>query len=110
MAAGERGEILSRGPDCCIGYTEPALTASAFDDDGWFRTGDIGTLDDDGWLSIVDRKKDVIIRGGENISALEVEEALLRMEQELAHVRENLRTRALEVEFQKAAALRKARS
>ena len=79
VATGDRGEILSRGPDCCIGYTEPALTASAFDDEGWFRTGDIGTLDDDGYLRIVDRKKDVIIRGGENVSALEVEEALLRM-------------------------------
>ncbi|HMK98683.1 MAG TPA: AMP-binding protein [Acidimicrobiales bacterium] len=78
-ATGKRGEILSRGPDCCIGYTEPALTAAAFDHEGWYATGDIGILDDDGYLSIVDRKKDVIIRGGENISALEVEEALSRM-------------------------------
>ncbi|MEU1511459.1 AMP-binding protein [Streptomyces sp. NPDC005811] len=71
------GEILTRGPDLCLGYTDPALTAAAFDEDGWYRTGDIGVVDDDGWLSITDRKADVIIRGGENISALEVEEVLL---------------------------------
>jgi non-ribosomal peptide synthetase component E (peptide arylation enzyme) len=79
VAQGERGEILSRGPDCCIGYTDPALTAAAFDAEGWFGTGDVGVLDDDGYLTIVDRKKDIIIRGGENISALEVEEVLLRI-------------------------------
>jgi acyl-CoA synthetase len=71
------GEILSRGPDLCLGYTDDALTARAFDDDGWYHTGDIGVIDDDGYLTIVDRKSDVIIRGGENISALEVEELLL---------------------------------
>jgi acyl-CoA synthetase len=71
------GEILSRGPDLCIGYTDPALTARAFDDDGWYRTGDIGVVDDDGYLTITDRAVDLIIRGGENISAVEVEEALL---------------------------------
>jgi len=79
VAAGQPGEILSRGPDCCVGYTEPALTAASFDGDGWFATGDVGVLDVDGYLTIVDRKKDVIIRGGENISALEVEEVLLRI-------------------------------
>ena len=73
----EDGEILSRGPDLCLGYTDPALTARAFDDDGWYHTGDIGVLDDDGYLTITDRKSDIIIRGGENISALEVEEILL---------------------------------
>jgi len=79
VASGERGEILSRGPDCCIGYTDPALTASNFDAEGWFATGDVGVLDEDGYLTIVDRKKDIIIRGGENISALEVEEMLMRI-------------------------------
>jgi acyl-CoA synthetase len=73
------GEILSRGPDLFIGYTDPALTAQAFDDDGWYHTGDIGVLDDDGYLTITDRKSDIIIRGGENISALEVEEILLAL-------------------------------
>ena len=79
VATEKRGEILSRGPDCCIGYTEPALTTGSFDAQGWFATGDIGVLDDDGYLTIVDRKKDVIIRGGENISALEIEEVLVRI-------------------------------
>ena len=79
VGTGERGEILSRGPDCCIGYTDPGLTASNFDAAGWFATGDIGVLDEDGYLTIVDRKKDIIIRGGENISALEVEEMLMRI-------------------------------
>ena len=71
------GEILSRGPDCFMGYVDPELTASVFDEDGWYRTGDVGVLDDDGYLSITDRVADVIIRGGENISAQEVEEVLL---------------------------------
>jgi acyl-CoA synthetase len=75
----EDGEILSRGPDLCLGYTDKALTARAFDVDGWYHTGDVGILDDDGYLTITDRKSDIIIRGGENISALEVEETLLAM-------------------------------
>ncbi|WP_329530188.1 AMP-binding protein [Streptomyces sp. NBC_01450] len=75
----EDGEILSRGPDLCLGYTDPALTERAFDGEGWYRTGDIGVIDDDGYLTITDRKADIIIRGGENISALEVEEALLAL-------------------------------
>ncbi len=79
QARAEDGEIFSRGPDLCLGYTDDELTASAFDDDGWYRTGDVGVLDDDGYLTITDRKADVIIRGGENISALEVEEVLLAM-------------------------------
>jgi acyl-CoA synthetase (AMP-forming)/AMP-acid ligase II len=74
---GGDGEIFSRGPDLCLGYTDPALTAAAFDGDGWYRTGDIGVLDEDGYLTITDRKADIIIRGGENISAMEVEEVLL---------------------------------
>lgn len=75
----DEGEILSRGPDLCLGYTDDALTAQAFDAEGWYHTGDIGQLDDDGYLTITDRKADIIIRGGENISALEVEEVLLSM-------------------------------
>jgi acyl-CoA synthetase (AMP-forming)/AMP-acid ligase II len=71
------GQIISRGPDCCIGYTDPELTAAAFDADGWYHTGDVGTVDDDGYLTITDRISDVIIRGGENISAQEVEELVL---------------------------------
>jgi acyl-CoA synthetase (AMP-forming)/AMP-acid ligase II len=79
VAPGEAGEIWSRGPDRFAGYTDPALTAVAFADDGWYRTEDVGVLDPDGWLTITDRKKDIIIRGGENVSAAEVEELLLRM-------------------------------
>jgi acyl-CoA synthetase len=76
---GAPGEILSRGPDLFLGYTDSRLTREAIDADGWFSTGDIGQADAEGYITIVDRKKDIIIRGGENISALEVEELLLRM-------------------------------
>jgi len=79
VGPGEPGEIWSKGPDCFVGYTDPTATKAAIDSDGWFGTGDIGVLDEDGYLSIVDRKKDIIIRGGENVSALEVEELILRM-------------------------------
>jgi acyl-CoA synthetase len=79
VSAGTPGEIHSRGPDCFPGYTDPVLTDESFDAEGWYATGDVGVLDDDGYLSIVDRKKDIIIRGGENISALEVEELVLRL-------------------------------
>ena len=76
---GQPGEIWSKGPDCFVGYTDPQATAEAFTSDGWFMTGDVGVLDDDGYLAITDRKKDIIIRGGENVSAQEVEEMLVRM-------------------------------
>ena len=76
---GDDGEILSRGPDLCLGYTDPELTAATFDAEGWYHTGDTGVLDDDGYLTITDRKSDIIIRGGENISAMAVEEVLLGM-------------------------------
>jgi acyl-CoA synthetase (AMP-forming)/AMP-acid ligase II len=78
---GVAGEIWSRGPDLCVGYTDPALTAAAFDDDGWYRSGDMGVLDEDGYLTITDRLKDVIIRGGENLSAAEIEEAVVQLPQ-----------------------------
>ncbi|WP_027579814.1 non-ribosomal peptide synthetase [Bradyrhizobium sp. Ai1a-2] len=77
LPAGERGEIVLRGPTICRGYyNDPEATRSAFRD-GWFRTGDLGYLDADGYLFIVGRIKDVINRGGQKISPLEVEEALL---------------------------------
>lgn len=75
------GEILSRGPDLCLGYTDPELTARVFDDEGWYHTGDIGVLDSSGCLTITDRKADVIIRGGENVGAREVEDVLDAMPQ-----------------------------
>ena len=74
------GQILSRGPDLFVGYTDADLTAGAVDGDGWYRTGDVGVVDDDGYLAITDRVSDVIIRGGENISAAEVEELLMGLD------------------------------
>ena len=79
VEVGQPGEILSRGPECFLGYTDAALTSRVFDDEGWYHTGDIGVLDPDGYLSITDRISDVIIRGGENISAAEVEEVLMTL-------------------------------
>jgi acyl-CoA synthetase (AMP-forming)/AMP-acid ligase II len=73
VGVGTAGEILSRGPDLFVGYTDPALTAKVFDG-GWYRTGDVGVLDDDGCLTITDRVSDIIIRGGLNLSAAEIEE------------------------------------
>jgi acyl-CoA synthetase (AMP-forming)/AMP-acid ligase II len=73
---GEEGEVRAKGPQVTLGYLDPALDAAAFDEDGWFRTGDLGTLDADGNLTITGRLKDVIIRKGENISAKEVEDLL----------------------------------
>jgi acyl-CoA synthetase len=74
------GQILSRGPDLFVGYTDPELNAKVFDEDGWYHTGDVGVVDSDGYLTITDRISDVIIRGGENISAQEVEEILLGLD------------------------------
>ena len=75
---GERGEVVVRGPNVMKGYYgNPDATAEA-KRGGWFRTGDIGQLDADGYLSIVDRKKDMILRGGFNVYPREIEEALLR--------------------------------
>jgi acyl-CoA synthetase (AMP-forming)/AMP-acid ligase II len=77
LPANERGEIAIRSAANISGYwRNDAATKAAFTADGFVRTGDIGYLDEDGYLFIVDRKKDIIIRGGENISAAEVEAAL----------------------------------
>jgi len=77
VAQGEVGEVCIKSSANVRGYwNKPEATAAAFTADGWFRTGDLGKLDEDGYLTIVDRKKDIIIRGGENISAVEVEEAI----------------------------------
>lgn len=76
LAAGERGLLQVRGPELCLGYLDPALNAAAFDADGWFRTGDVAVIDGDGCVRIAGRAKDVIVRGGENISAKEVEDLL----------------------------------
>ena len=76
VSAGIAGEIWSRGPDLCIGYTDGSLFDAAFDAEGWYHTGDMGVADSDGYVTITDRLKDIVIRGGENISAAEVEEAI----------------------------------
>jgi acyl-CoA synthetase (AMP-forming)/AMP-acid ligase II len=70
------GELQVKGPQVCLGYLDPALDAEGFDEDGWFRTGDLGTIDPDGYVRITGRLKDVIIRKGENISAKEIEDLL----------------------------------
>ena len=74
---GHDGEILTRGPELFTGYADPALNAAAFLPGGWFRTGDVGRVDAGGYLTVTDRLKDIIIRGGENISAKEVEDLLI---------------------------------
>ncbi len=77
VPAGTVGEVCIRSAANCRGYwNKPQATAEAFPGGGWFRSGDLGYLDEDGYLFIVDRKKDIIIRGGENISCQEVESAL----------------------------------
>ena len=76
LPVGERGEIVMRGPKVFKGYwRNPEATAAAFAG-GWFHTGDIGVRDDDGYLYIVDRLKDMIVSGGENIASSEVERVL----------------------------------
>ena len=76
VPVGERGEVCIKSPANVLGYwNKPEATAEAFVD-GWFHTGDVGYLDEDGFVYIVDRIKEIIIRGGENISCLEVEAAI----------------------------------
>ncbi|WP_249419851.1 class I adenylate-forming enzyme family protein [Rhabdothermincola salaria] len=70
------GEVRVKGPMVFKGYTDASLDADAFDDEGWFRTGDLGHLDDAGYVVLTGRLKDVIIRKGENISAKEIEDLL----------------------------------
>ncbi len=78
LPTGELGEVVIRGHNVFSGYLgRPEATAEALVD-GWFRSGDLGTKDADGFLTIVDRKKDVIIRGGFNVYPREVEEVLMR--------------------------------
>lgn len=78
LPPGKQGEQWSRGPHAFIGYLgEPELTAKALDADGWYHSGDLATVAEDGSVRIVGRIKDMIIRGGQNISAREVEDILL---------------------------------
>jgi fatty-acyl-CoA synthase len=78
VATGEIGEIVHRSPQLMLGYWgNEEGTAQAFAD-GWFHSGDLATIDDDGFITVVDRKKDMIKTGGENVSSREVEEAIYR--------------------------------
>ncbi|MFQ5826687.1 MAG: (2,3-dihydroxybenzoyl)adenylate synthase, partial [Dehalococcoidia bacterium] len=78
LPPGQEGELVSRGPHVIRGYyRNPEENKRAFDDDGFFHTGDLATIDQDGNLRITGRKKDMILRGGENVSAVELEELLV---------------------------------
>jgi acyl-CoA synthetase (AMP-forming)/AMP-acid ligase II len=81
LVPGADGEIQVIGPKQTLGYVDASLDGEHFTDDAWFRTGDVGHLDDQGYLTVTDRLKDLIIRGGENISSREVEDILLRLPQ-----------------------------
>ncbi len=72
------GELRLKGPQRFLGYVDQSLDAEAFDDEGWFRTGDLGSIDAEGRVHIEGRSKDIIIRNAENISALEVEDVISR--------------------------------
>ena len=82
---GVEGEVRVGGPAVCHGYTDPELNAAAFDENGYFRTGDLGVLRPDGHVTLTGRLKDVIIRKGENISSKEIED-LLYQHHRVAHV------------------------
>jgi cyclohexanecarboxylate-CoA ligase len=77
-ASGEEGEVRAKAPQLMKGYLDSSLDADAFDEEGFFRTGDLGMLNERGMLTITGRLKDVIIRKGENVSAKEVEDHLYR--------------------------------
>lgn len=79
VPVGVQGEEASRGPTVFVGYLkEPELTAKVLDDNGWYYSGDLCVMDDDGYIRITGRNKDIIIRGGENISSIELENILLQ--------------------------------
>ena len=79
VAVGEVGEIVHRSPQLLLGYFHDVERSAAAFEGGWFHSGDLGVLDDEGYLSVVDRKKDMIKTGGENVASREVEEALYRL-------------------------------
>jgi len=75
-APGQEGELRAKAPQMMKGYVDSSLDVDAFDENGYFRTGDLGVIDDDGFVVITGRVKDIIIRNAENISAKEVEDLL----------------------------------
>ena len=81
VGPGEVGEIVHRSPHLMLGYyRDDERTAAAFED-GWFHSGDLATIDDEGFITVVDRKKDMIKTGGENVASREVEEGIYRLPQ-----------------------------
>jgi acyl-CoA synthetase (AMP-forming)/AMP-acid ligase II len=76
LPPGAEGEVQARGPECFVGYLDTTLNVEAFTSDGWFRTGDLGTVDARGYLRITGRLKEIVIRKGEKISIREIEDAL----------------------------------
>jgi acyl-CoA synthetase (AMP-forming)/AMP-acid ligase II len=76
LPVGQEGELRLNGPQCFLGYADASLDADGFDTDGWLRTGDLGLIDANGNVRVTGRIKDAIIRNAENVSALEVENAL----------------------------------
>jgi non-ribosomal peptide synthetase component E (peptide arylation enzyme) len=79
---GEPGEIYTRGPNTCVGFfDDPERTSATFDDEGWVKSGDLAVMDAEGYLTVVGRKKEILIRGGLNVAPREVEEIILKMPQ-----------------------------
>jgi non-ribosomal peptide synthetase component E (peptide arylation enzyme) len=77
VGVGEPGELLVRGPNTCVGYyADPSRTAATFLPDGWVRSGDVLVRDDEDHVTVVARKKEIIIRGGLNIAPREIEDLL----------------------------------
>ena len=78
VRTGHAGRAVTRGPNTCVGFfADPERTAAMFSPDGWVRSGDTVTIDGDGYLTVVGRKKEILIRGGMNIAPREIEEVLL---------------------------------
>ena len=79
VVVGEVGEIVHRSPHLMLGYfNDPERTAASFEG-GWFHSGDLALIDDEGFITVVDRKKDMIKTGGENVASREVEEMIYRL-------------------------------
>ncbi|MET7392038.1 AMP-binding protein [Dactylosporangium sp. NPDC005572] len=76
LPVGEEGELRIRGPQLLTAYTDPECTREQIDDDGWFYPGDVGVVDDEGWVRMSGRLKDIINRGGEKFSTLDIESAI----------------------------------
>jgi fatty-acyl-CoA synthase len=80
VAPGQVGEVVHRSPQLLQGYFHDDERTRAAFDGGWFHSGDLATIDDEGYISIVDRRKDMIKSGGENVASREVEEAVYRLD------------------------------